>query len=156
VASESCLPIRVSGSRPGLRSVVTLNCHHTGQRASPFNNWRTSLDQSLSRYREPSPVRSITDLALVALWSTAWFTFSLGHSWASLLMAVPTAGFLVRLFMIRHDCGHVLSFHLDGRTIALAAHRRVHIDVTSGAAPTRSTMPPPAISPAAGSAMWIH
>ena len=26
--------------------------------------------------------------------------------WLSLIMAVPAAGFLVRLFMIQHDCGH--------------------------------------------------
>src|SRR6266568_2090597 len=26
--------------------------------------------------------------------------------WLCLLLAVPTAGFLVRLFMIQHDCGH--------------------------------------------------
>lgn len=25
---------------------------------------------------------------------------------ASLLLAVPASGFLVRLFMIQHDCGH--------------------------------------------------
>ena len=32
--------------------------------------------------------------------------FRLDQSWASLLIAVPAAGFLVRLFMIQHDCGH--------------------------------------------------
>jgi fatty acid desaturase len=40
------------------------------------------------------------------LWMTAWFTFSLGYAWASLFIAIPAAGFLVRLFMIQHDCGH--------------------------------------------------
>jgi acyl-lipid omega-6 desaturase (Delta-12 desaturase) len=67
--------------------------------------------QILNRYREPSHARSITELAvtalpLAALWIAAWFAFSLGHLWASLLIAVPAAGFLVRLFMIQHDCGH--------------------------------------------------
>ena len=65
----------------------------------------------LSHYREPSWARSIaeltiTALSLVALWSAASFAFSLGHWWASLLMTLPTAGFLLRLFMIQHDCGH--------------------------------------------------
>jgi acyl-lipid omega-6 desaturase (Delta-12 desaturase) len=65
----------------------------------------------LSHYREPSWGRSvaeltITALPLVALWSTAWFAFLLGHWWVSLLMTVPAAGFLLRLFMIQHDCGH--------------------------------------------------
>ena len=26
--------------------------------------------------------------------------------WASLLLALPAAAFLMRLFMIQHDCGH--------------------------------------------------
>src|ERR1700691_4421179 len=33
-----------------------------------------------------------------------------GHS-VRLLLAVPAAGFLVRLFMIQHDCGHGAFFH---------------------------------------------
>jgi acyl-lipid omega-6 desaturase (Delta-12 desaturase) len=28
------------------------------------------------------------------------------YYWASLLLAVPTAGFLLRIFIIQHDCGH--------------------------------------------------
>jgi omega-6 fatty acid desaturase (delta-12 desaturase) len=67
--------------------------------------------QILSRYREPSLIRSVIELAitalpLAALWGVAWFAYSLGHWWASLLLAIPAAGFLVRLFMIQHDCGH--------------------------------------------------
>ena len=49
---------------------------------------------------------AVTALPLVALWLASWFAFSWGYSWASLLIAVPAAGFLVRLFMIQHDCGH--------------------------------------------------
>jgi len=67
--------------------------------------------QILVRYREPSRIRSVLELAitalpLMALWTAAWFIYSLGYWWLSLLMAVPSAGFLVRLFMIQHDCGH--------------------------------------------------
>jgi omega-6 fatty acid desaturase (delta-12 desaturase) len=65
----------------------------------------------LSRYRNPSTVRSAAELAitllpLVALWITAWLAYWLGYGWVSLLIAIPAAGFLVRLFMIQHDCGH--------------------------------------------------
>ena len=65
----------------------------------------------LSNYSTPSRLRSVAELAvtalpLIMLWTAAWFTFSLGHAWASLLIAIPAAGFLVRLFMIQHDCGH--------------------------------------------------
>jgi omega-6 fatty acid desaturase (delta-12 desaturase) len=65
----------------------------------------------LRRYRQPSHVRSVAELAvtalpLVALWLASWFAFSQGYAWASLFIAIPAAGFLVRLFMIQHDCGH--------------------------------------------------
>ena len=42
----------------------------------------------------------------MALWVAAWAGYYLGFWWLSLLIAVPAAGFLVRLFMIQHDCGH--------------------------------------------------
>src|SRR5216683_2827546 len=64
----------------------------------------------LARYREPSRARSIIELvitagALALLWVLMWEALAVGY-WLSLLLAVPTAGFLVRLFMIQHDCGH--------------------------------------------------
>jgi len=69
------------------------------------------LRQTLSRYGKPSNARGIAELTvtllpLVALWIVAWLTFVFGHWWATLLIAIPSAGFLVRLFMIQHDCGH--------------------------------------------------
>jgi omega-6 fatty acid desaturase (delta-12 desaturase) len=37
--------------------------------------------------------------------------YSLNYSyWIALLLALPTAGFLVRLFIIQHDCGHGVFF----------------------------------------------
>jgi omega-6 fatty acid desaturase (delta-12 desaturase) len=64
----------------------------------------------LARYREPSRTRSVTELVitvvpLVLLWVLMWATLDLGY-WFCLLLAVPAAGLLVRLFMIQHDCGH--------------------------------------------------
>ncbi|MCB0126098.1 MAG: fatty acid desaturase, partial [Caldilineaceae bacterium] len=32
-------------------------------------------------------------------------TISVGY-WLTLLLAIPAAGFLVRIFIIQHDCGH--------------------------------------------------
>ena len=66
--------------------------------------------QILARYRQPSNGRSIVEIGitvvpLIALWTLVWLTLDLGY-WVSLLLAVPAAGFLVRLFMIQHDCGH--------------------------------------------------
>jgi omega-6 fatty acid desaturase (delta-12 desaturase) len=66
--------------------------------------------QILARYREPSGGRSTREIIITAgsfvlLWALTWVTLDLGY-WLCLLLAVPTAGFLVRLFMIQHDCGH--------------------------------------------------
>ena len=81
--------------------------HNTGAPAAAARTWI----QILNRYREPSQGRgaielAITALPLVALWFAAWFTYSHGYWWAPLAIAIPAAGFLVRLFAIQHDCGH--------------------------------------------------
>ncbi|HEX5508844.1 MAG TPA: fatty acid desaturase [Pseudolabrys sp.] len=67
--------------------------------------------QILLRYREPSRVRSLVELGitfgpLAVLWTLMWLSYSLGLWWLTLLLAVPAAGFLMRLFLIQHDCGH--------------------------------------------------
>ena len=64
----------------------------------------------LARYREPSGARSTVELVITAvpfvfLWILMWVALGTGY-WIGLLLAVPAAGFLVRLFMIQHDCGH--------------------------------------------------
>ena len=73
------------------------------------------VTQILARYRAPNLTRSIIELIitagpLVLLWSLMWASLDLGY-WLCLLLAVPAAGFLVRLFMIQHDCGHGAFFH---------------------------------------------
>jgi omega-6 fatty acid desaturase (delta-12 desaturase) len=64
----------------------------------------------LAAYREPSRWRSIFELIvtvvpLVALWALACAAVTYGHWWG-LALTVPAAGFLLRLFVIQHDCGH--------------------------------------------------
>lgn len=54
--------------------------------------------------------RSIVQLAtttvpLAGLWLLMMQSLTYGY-WMTLLLAIPAAGFLVRLFMIQHDCGH--------------------------------------------------
>jgi omega-6 fatty acid desaturase (delta-12 desaturase) len=68
------------------------------------------LPALLSRYRDPNGAWSWTEIALtlgplVALWATMWALMHVSY-WLSLALAAPAAGFLVRLFMIQHDCGH--------------------------------------------------
>ena len=87
---------------------------HNGPDAasSPQSGDSRSWPQILARYREPSHARSIVEIAitlgpLVGLWVSAWAAYYYcGFWWLSPLIAVPAAGFLVRLFMIQHDCGH--------------------------------------------------
>ncbi len=78
----------------------------TADRAADARDW----NQVLARYRDPSHPRSIFELAITIvafalLWLSMWAALALGY-WLTLIIAVPTAGFLVRLFMIQHDCGH--------------------------------------------------
>jgi acyl-lipid omega-6 desaturase (Delta-12 desaturase) len=77
-----------------------------GQAADDHRRWAGKL----ARYRKPSLARSSTELAVtavpfLALWLLMWLSLGLGY-WLTLILAVPAAGFLVRLFMIQHDCGH--------------------------------------------------
>jgi acyl-lipid omega-6 desaturase (Delta-12 desaturase) len=76
------------------------------QPADEHRHW----SKKLARYREPSPARSLTELTvtavpLLALWLLMRLSLGLDY-WLTLLLAVPAAGFLVRLFVIQHDCGH--------------------------------------------------
>jgi omega-6 fatty acid desaturase (delta-12 desaturase) len=67
--------------------------------------------KTLAPYRQPKTGRSILEIIitlvpLLAIWGLAWALHAHGWWWAALLLTVPAAGFLVRLFMIQHDCGH--------------------------------------------------
>jgi acyl-lipid omega-6 desaturase (Delta-12 desaturase) len=69
-----------------------------------------ALTDSLASYREPNHGRSIVEILItvipfILLWLLMWWSLRFGYG-VYLLLAVPTAGFLVRLFMIQHDCGH--------------------------------------------------
>jgi omega-6 fatty acid desaturase (delta-12 desaturase) len=69
------------------------------------------IGQALRRYSVPSNLRSLVELGvtllpLALLWIAGWLAFTRGHAWATLVIAIPAGGFLVRLFMIQHDCGH--------------------------------------------------
>ncbi|HQF31337.1 MAG TPA: fatty acid desaturase [Hyphomicrobiales bacterium] len=64
----------------------------------------------MMRYRSPSDGRAVLELALTllplaGLVVAMYFALQVS-AWLALLLAVPTAVFLVRLFMIQHDCGH--------------------------------------------------
>jgi len=64
----------------------------------------------LAKYREPDLFRSVLELSItivayVGLWVAVWMAMSVSY-WLSLAISVPAAAFLVRLFLVQHDCGH--------------------------------------------------
>jgi len=64
----------------------------------------------LTPYRQQSRIRSVGETVMtIGLFATGWLvmlaSLQVGY-WLTLVLAVPTAGLLVRLFMIQHDCGH--------------------------------------------------
>jgi omega-6 fatty acid desaturase (delta-12 desaturase) len=67
--------------------------------------------QILLRYRQPSGARSVVELLITAIpfvliWAAMWAVVYFGYWPLCFLLAIPAAGFLVRLFLIQHDCGH--------------------------------------------------
>jgi omega-6 fatty acid desaturase (delta-12 desaturase) len=69
-----------------------------------------ALPQLLARYREPDSARGAFELLITAvpfliIWTSILSALDHGY-WLGLLLEVPAAGLLVRLFMIQHDCGH--------------------------------------------------
>lgn len=68
------------------------------------------LREILARYQVSDDRRSILEILVTAipfalLWGLAYLSVQQGFWWGWLL-TIPAAGFLVRLFMIQHDCGH--------------------------------------------------
>src|SRR4029453_17814487 len=64
----------------------------------------------LNRYREPDQVRGVLEVLITAvpfvlLWALMWASLGLSY-WLTLIIAVPAAGLLGRLFMIQPDSGH--------------------------------------------------
>ncbi len=86
--------------------------------------------RKLAQYKRPHLGRSLFELILTAgalgtIWTLGWVAYHAGFWWLALLLSLPAAAFLVRLFMIQHDCGHGSFFSAKaandwvGRTIGL-------------------------------------
>jgi acyl-lipid omega-6 desaturase (Delta-12 desaturase) len=70
--------------------------------------------QILGPYGTPKISRSVFELLITAvpfvlLWGLMWAALGVGY-WLCLLLALPTACFLMRLFMIQPHCGHGACF----------------------------------------------
>ena len=70
----------------------------------------TAWREIVARYAKPDARRSIIQLLNTGLPFLALFAAMLCgvhyKIWATLLLAIPAAGLLLRLFMFQHDCGH--------------------------------------------------
>lgn len=69
-----------------------------------------SWTRLLAPYRRPHAGRSVTEIVITAvpfvgLWALTVAAIHFGQYWG-LALTLPAAGFLVRLFIIQHDCGH--------------------------------------------------
>lgn len=69
----------------------------------------------LGQYQTPSWSRAIAELAITAIpfvlvWYAMYWSLTHGQIWLYCLMLPFAVGFVVRLFLIQHDCGHLAFF----------------------------------------------
>lgn len=69
-----------------------------------------SWPKRLARFKDPSQGRSLCEIAvtvipMILLWWAMWQSLALSYA-LTLLLAVPAGLFVVRMFMIQHDCSH--------------------------------------------------
>ena len=86
--------IETASDRPGSRAVRPDGC----------------CPRSLDRYARPHLGRTLLALAtsllpFLGLWTLMYFSLRVSYL-LTLLLAVPTAGFLVRVYILFHDCAH--------------------------------------------------
>jgi omega-6 fatty acid desaturase (delta-12 desaturase) len=80
------------------------------ERATLDVNDAKGVSKALVPYRRAKPLRGVFEITvtaapLVLIWALACVALHFGVWWG-LLLVLPAAAFLVRLFMIQHDCGH--------------------------------------------------
>lgn len=99
------------GERPyGIRAGDLLRTAANPVSLLPKMMSSADLARTLLRYRDPDLRRAlfeicVTVVPLVLLWGLMWLSLDVSY-WLTLVLAAPTAGFMVRLFIIQHDCGH--------------------------------------------------
>ncbi len=70
------------------------------------SNWR----QIVAQYQNPDVRRAVAQIltsvvALLAMMVAMYFSLRVSY-WLTLLLAIPAAGFMLRTFIVFHDCGH--------------------------------------------------
>ncbi len=82
------------------------NIENSNNSNEDSKKYRTLLHQ----YQHPDLKRSIWQIInsvmpYLALLVAMYFSLEISY-WLTLILAIPTAGFMVRIFIISHDCGH--------------------------------------------------
>jgi len=71
-----------------------------------IERWNKLLEPYLGADTRRSVTQLLTSVVpFVLLWYLTHRSLQVGY-WLTLILAVPTAGFLIRMFIIQHDCGH--------------------------------------------------
>jgi omega-6 fatty acid desaturase (delta-12 desaturase) len=75
-----------------------------------MNSTKKAWRQAVAPYQNPDARRSLWQLAntlvpYFLLWGLMAWSLNISY-WLTLLLAIPTGGFMVRTFIIFHDCGH--------------------------------------------------
>jgi omega-6 fatty acid desaturase (delta-12 desaturase) len=74
--------------------------------SAAYEGWRAIV----AKYQRPSIAKAAWQVVnsfggLFLMWVLMYFSLDVGY-WLTLLLAIPAAGFTVRIFIIQHDCGH--------------------------------------------------
>lgn len=85
---------------------MALDMNTAAQQAAQQSDWK----KIVKPYQSPDTRKSVWQVIntfgpFLIGWILMVLSLSVGY-WLTLLLALPTAGFLVRLFIIQHDCGH--------------------------------------------------
>jgi len=77
---------------------------------SPSSETPKTWFKRLAPYRASENFRAVFEIIItlipfLLIWTAMWWLVSRGY-WIGLLGAIPAGAFIVRLFIIQHDCGH--------------------------------------------------
>lgn len=74
--------------------------------SADYAGWQAAV----AKYQQPNLAKSVGQVVnsfggFLLGWILMYYSLRVGY-WLTLLLAIPTAGFLVRMFIIQHDTGH--------------------------------------------------
>jgi len=77
-----------------------------GEKSTDISAWK----EIVAKYQKPSVSRGVWQLVntfvpYAALWCLMYFALAVSY-WLVVPLAILAGGFLIRLFIIHHDCGH--------------------------------------------------